>query len=184
MEVGPGYGLMSLMLLKQFDDIHIDWMLLGEENAVVANNDRKFENALCKVKNAYSDRINEIYCSIERDNLPEKKYDLIILTAVFEHFVLNPVDTMKKLALILKNDGKIILSTPDWGHTNIYQTWKEMPHSGEVSDIEYLEMLKCGHVYQYNKSELIEVISESGYNVLKYELSDADNHNVILVKNN
>lgn len=182
MEVGPGYGLMSLMLLKQFHDIHVDWVLLGGNDAVIANNDREFEGGLQKVKNAFPDRTKEIYCSLERDALPEKKYDLIIMTAVFEHFALNPVDTMIKLANNLEDNGRIILATPDWGHTYIYQSWEEMPHSENISDLEYSTLLKCGHAYQYDKEELFAVFSKSGFDVEKYSMSDANNHNVILTR--
>lgn len=182
MEVGPGYGLMSLTLLKQFRDICIDWILLKRDDAVVANNNREFEGGLQKIKNAFSDRTRDIYCSLERDDLPEKKYDLIILTEVFEHFALNPVDTMKKLMNILADNGRIILSTPNWGHTNIYQTWEEMPHSEDVSDVEYNSLLKCGHAYQYDKVELFDVFVRAGFDVEEYAMSDANNHNVILIK--
>lgn len=154
----------------------------GGGDAVVANNNREFERGLQKVKNAFSSRTREIYCSLERDNLPDRKYDLIILTAVFEHFALNPVDTMKKLANSLADNGRIILATPDWGHTNIYQSWEEMPHSKGMSDAEYNTLLKCGHAYQYDKEELNEVFMRAGLDIEKYGMSDANNHNVILVK--
>ncbi len=182
LEIGPGYGLMSLVLLTQFQDIHIDWMLMEGESGEIAENSRNFESGLRKVREKYSNRINEIFCSVERDYMSSKKYDLIILTEVFEHFAINPVEVMGKLVCKLEKGGKIILTTPNWGHLYIYQSWEEIPYNEGVSDARYKELLRCGHTYQYNKQELITIFNRVGLDIEKYNLSDNNNHNFVLVK--
>ncbi len=184
MEVGPGHGLMSLVLLKQFENIRLDWLLLGiaQEGKKLEDSDNWFDLGLKKVKTEFKDRIQEFYCILERDELPDKKYELIILTEVFEHFVVNPVNTMRKLADKLALNGRIILTTPNWGHLPIFQTWEEMPDSKDISEERYNQLLKCGHVYQYSKEELITIFNRAGLEVERYNLSDSNNHNFMLAK--
>lgn len=181
LEIGPGYGLMSLMLLKQFDNINIDWMLLNAESALIAENSCDFRAGLQKVKKFFPDRIAEIFGSVERDLTINKKYDLVILTEVFEHFALNPVSTMKKLAACLNMGGRIILTTPNWGKLFIYQSWKDMPDGKNVSDEEYKKLLQYGHSYQYDKDELIDIFDQAGLQIEKYNISDENNHNIVLI---
>lgn len=185
LEIGPGYGLMSLVLLKEFSDIKLDWIIFGEEKgSVFSEENGEFVNGLKKVKRWYGECINEIWGEIERDrfHMPEKRYNLIIMTEVFEHFVLKPLKVLKKIGNALKDDGVLILTTPDWGHVHIYQQWEDMPEDEEVDDIRYEQLLKCGHVYQYNKEELEDIFTRCGLMVVKYKLSDSGNHNYMLKK--
>ena len=52
------------------------------------------------------------------------------------------------------------------------------------SDLDtYLKLGKgMEHIYQYNKDELMEVIEEAGFIVVKYDKSVGGNHNLILKK--
>lgn len=178
-EVGPGYGLMSLFILKIYSDIHIDWLILDKQGEELPS---RFDEGLKKIKELYQDRVCDIYGMVERDTLSNKKYDLIIITEVLEHFALNPVKTVKKLVDKLYDNGKIVLTTPNWGHLPIYRNWRELPDAEDVSEKRYFELLECGHVYQYDKEELITIFSESGLRVERYELSDYNNHNFLLEK--
>lgn len=184
LEIGPGHGLMSLVLLNQFEKIHLDWLLLGsaQEGKRLEDSETWYDQSLKKVKAEFVDRVQEYYYILERDELPDKKYELIILTEVFEHFVVNPVNTMKKLVEKLELNGRIILTTPNWGHLPIYRTWEDMPDSRNISEERYHQLLKCGHVYQYSKEELIVIFSRVGLEIERYELSDSNNHNFVLVK--
>lgn len=184
LEIGPGYGLMSLVLLKQFESIHIDWLLLGdpEEGKRLEDSESKFDMGLKKIKEEYKNRVQEYYCFLERDELPDKKYGLIILTEVFEHFAVNPVNTMKKLVRKLEQNGRIVLTTPNWGHLPIYQTWEDLPDIRDISEERYKQLLRCGHAYQYSKEELITIFNRAGLSVEKYELSDGNSHNFVLAQ--
>lgn len=182
LEIGPGYGLMSLVLLKLSQKVNITWFLLGKKGMSLEESDSPFEAELRKVKKWAEGRVQEQYGILEKDELSEKKYDLIVLTEVFEHFVLNPVNTMKKLSDKLSDNGRIVLSTPDWGHLPIHQRWEDLPESEDISEERYFELLQCEHIYQYSKEELIIIFSKAGLSVEKYSLSDSDNHNFVLVR--
>ena len=74
------------------------------------------------------------------------------------------------------------MTTPDWGHLYMYESWKEMKDYSELeSEEQYLSMY-AGHTYQYSKAELDEIFQLSDLKIVKYALSDARNHNYILEK--
>ncbi len=61
-----------------------------------------------------------------------------------------------------------------------------MPNSEDVSKQEYQELLESvryGHTYQYTKEELITIFERAGLKIERYDLSDSNGHNIVLVKN-
>jgi 2-polyprenyl-3-methyl-5-hydroxy-6-metoxy-1,4-benzoquinol methylase len=186
LEIGPGFGLMSLVLLKLFDNIKIDWCLLGEDNdRLDLHKNEGYPKGLKKCKKKYDSRIKEIWGQIERSKFKlNQEYDLIICTEVFEHFVLNPLPTLQKMREALNDDGVLILTTPNWGHLHIYDSWREMPGAETVSNDRYWQLTKCGHTYQYTREELMEIIELSGLEVIDYKIADSNAHNFILKKIN
>lgn len=183
LEVGPGYGLMTLVLLKIFPNIQVDWLLMGKKNNTLLDDISPYAHSLKKIKTKYNGRINEWYDYIEKKECNiDKKYNLIILTEVLEHFALNPINTLKKLCHSLESGGKLVISTPNWGPAYKYKNWSEMPVCGEVSDDRYLQLLKAGHTYQYSKQELVEIFEQVGLEIEQYKISDSNNHNFLLKK--
>lgn len=142
-----------------------------------------YECGLRKIKQKYSDRINVEYGYVEMtDFVLKNQYELIILTEVFEHFALNPVNMMRKLANALAENGQIMLTTPNWGPAYIYKTWEDLPDPSEISNDRYMQLIQAGHVYQYSKDELIDIFLRSGLKVENYSISDSNNHNFVLIK--
>lgn len=185
LEIGPGYGLMSSVLIKYSEHMRIDWLLYGERENQLAELKREgYAKGLLKVKNKYKDRISENWDYIEKDDcqLGNEKYDLIIITEVFEHFVCNPVKTIEKCQKALKKNGRMILTTPNWGHLHLYKNWSDMPDICAVSDERYKELSKCGHAYQYSKGELDNIFEQANLKIFDYQLSDSNNHNYLLGK--
>lgn len=181
LEIGPGYGLMTAVLMRMYQNISVDWIIFGSEDELLRTNRDEYAKSLQKVKEKYKERIKTKYGYIEMgDYTIRDKYDLIIMTEVFEHFALNPVNTIRKLAAALKDGGRIILTTPNWGHIHIYDSWTELQNGEEITDIDYLRLIECGHIYQYSKDELFSVFKQAGLSVEKYELSDSNNHNFVL----
>ena len=133
------------------------------------------------MREKYRKQIGIQYGYIERDEyVILKKYDLIVMTEVFEHFALNPVKTIKKLSRALEKNGRFVLTTPNWGHVHIYDSWTELPESEEVDIKRYLQLTKCVHTYQYRKDELLSIFEKAELTVERYELSDENNHNFVL----
>ncbi|SCZ76081.1 class I SAM-dependent methyltransferase [Pseudobutyrivibrio xylanivorans] len=179
LEIGPGLGLMSYVFANLFPKTNIDWILLRDEESKKTS---RYEKGAAKVCTKYASRITAKYGMIEIDEsiIDTDKYDLIIMTEVFEHFALYPVVTMRNLRKGLKENGKMVLSTPNWGHLTTYSSWRQLPKNSEVSKERYLELLQCGHVYQYSKEEMVDIFRESGWNIEKYDVSESNNHNFLL----
>jgi len=184
LEIGPGHGLLSYTLKKIYRNIIIDWVCFDSKNKVIRESNENYERSLSKISKQYSEQeFNIIKGYIESDNfMLTKTYDVIIMTEVFEHFVANPLGTMKKLVNALNKNGRLYLSTPNWGHLYMYDSWKEMKSYSEIGNEEKYLSMYAGHTYQYSKEELDEIFAISGLQVVKYALSDAQNHNYTLAK--
>lgn len=178
LEIGPGMGLMSAVFLEMFDRISIDWYNFGKQEFTKSVNG--WYAHLQRIKEKYVNRVGEIWGYIERDKLSDKKYDMIILGEVFEHFAINPVETMLKFKNVLKEDGRLILTTPNWGPLFFFDTWRELPKNEDIDDARYMELLECGHVYQYNYDECKEVFAEAGFEIERYAVSEGNTHNIVL----
>ena len=183
LDIGPGKGLVSYLLLSLRDNICVDLLLFGDKNNELHLIDRSAVNGPLKLQKTFSDRVCVEYGLIELENIPfNRKYDLIVMTEVFEHFALNPVHTLKKIAKVLQDKGSILIATPDWGHIQTYATWKEMPTPHQISIDRYCKLCNWGHNYQYNFTELEEIFTEAGLKINQYERSVSGNHNFYLSK--
>lgn len=180
LDLGPGWGLISYIMKKINPDFDLSWLVFSEEYLESRKEINKYyEN----IKNKFNNHGKyAIYSGIIEDTSfkLEHKYDLIIMTEVMEHFVASPVQTLIKIARSLKENGLIYLSTPDWERLYYHESWKEMKEFGDFDNLDdYMEHHK-DHNYIYNKQELFEIFELCGLEVVKYKLSDFNNHNVIL----
>lgn len=184
LEIGPGHGLLSYVLKRIKRNINLEWICFDSKDKVSRESNENYERSLEKIRELYPEDsiiLNKGFFESDEYKL-EKKYDLIIMTEVFEHFVTNPLTLTKKISSALKLGGKLYLTTPDWGHLYMYESWKEMKDYSEFeSEEQYLSMY-AGHTYQYSKAELDEIFQLAGLKVVKYALSDARNHNYLLEK--
>ncbi len=177
LEIGAGQGLFSLTVHKLNPLIDIRWLMY--------NYDEKSGKAVSGKYTAYPDRLFKTYDGLieEPSYEIEDKFDIIVMTEVMEHFVTNPVNTLKKIRNMLKEDGYLYLSTPNWGHLTIYDNYRELPEWTGLNDYKNMSV-GTGHVYQYSKSELYEIFEESGLEIKKYALSDHNNHNIAAARKN
>lgn len=171
LEIGAGIGLFSLTTHKINPEIDIKWLCYNREE--------KSGQAVSGKYMGYPERLFETYYGVIEEPSYEihEKFDIIVMTEVLEHFVVNPVRTMKKIKYMLKEDGRLFLSTPNWGHLSLFGSYKELPEWTNMED--YVDM-QVGHAYQYSKKELEELLEESGFEVEKYALSDSNSHNIII----
>ncbi len=181
LEIGPGYGLLSYMLLSMFPNASMHWILFGKEQTELINTG--YGKRLAKVRLGMEGRITYSIGRIELDyELLKGQYDLVVMTEVFEHFALNPVPTMENIKKVLADEGRMFFTTPNWGHLFTFSSWKRLLSKEEISEDRYYELLQCSHVYQYSKEELLDVLQQSGWEIDKYGLSDGKNHNFLLKK--
>lgn len=157
-EIGPGIGIMSLSL-KKLMDIDITWLTIPNEEARWSELKKNTTAYILKKYN-----INIVTGFIETD-LFYDKYDIIVLAQVMEHFIFNPVNTFKKLATLLSDNGYIFCSVPEERiHYNV-QNYREIPYPEQLSQQErerrYL-INEFGHFHEYSYAEALGVFHEAG----------------------
>ncbi|MBP2245839.1 methyltransferase domain-containing protein [Paenibacillus xylanexedens] len=174
LEIGPGYGNLMATIISTFPNLSYDILSYAGYRRTLKTS--KY------IKEKYNKSLHQvIHGEIEDPSLMlPHKYDFIILTEVFEHFVCNPVQTMMKIKSFLTLKGKICLTTPNWGRIHTYKSWKDMPKFEEFETKKDYFSHNLGHNYQYNKDELLEIFQSSGFFVDFYELSSRNNHNFVL----
>lgn len=185
LEIGPGHGLLSYVLKKYLPEgASLEWICFDSKDKIRRESNENYDRSLDVIRDMYPNdeiMLEKGYIESDRYQLT-KQYDAIIMTEVFEHWVTNPLPVMKKLAAALKSDGRVFLTTPNWGHLYMYDSWKEMKDYKDLkSEEQYLSMY-AGHTYQYSRAELDEIFALAGLEVVKYALSDSNNHNYLLEK--
>lgn len=156
LDIGCGYGTLSLFTkrLTNCESYMIDFIDAYMSNKLISKYSFNFQ-----VKN------------IELESIPfeSKKFDTILFTEVLEHLNFNPIPTMKKLCNSLKEDGVLYLSTPDadeWGKlTTFYNDYKKMPMPNKSMSV------LDGHIYQYTKSEVSDILIECGLKIDRFDYS-------------
>ena len=172
LEIGPGYGLLSLILKKISGAFNLDWLSYG-------TNTKEDKNFSIITETFPGYEYSNIFGILEDPFFViNKKYDRIIMTEVFEHFSTNPVVVTKKIVQMLNDDGILYLSTPNWNRLGIYDTWKDLPDFDEMT----YGSKSFDHNYHYNKDELLEIFALSGLKVLKYDETIIGNHNFVLLR--
>ena len=110
--------------------------------------------------------------NIEKDSLPDQRaYDVAIMTEVLEHLNFQPVPTLKKIHASLRPGGTLFLSTPDadggWGRTT-----KHYPSLAAIPALDPKREWIDDHIWQYNETELQEVLRAAGFIIRKIERSE------------
>ncbi len=153
LDIGPAYGTLALFAKK----------FLGSsvQCASGIHNTGFITPISTQLSNKYNFDVFDM--NIEHtDYFPEYYFDFIVFTEVLECFVNHPVPTMKKIRKLLKEDGRLYLSTPDakqWGKTKHYKSYNDMPKP----QTKRTPMGK--HIYRFNWKELTNVFHESGFTV-------------------
>jgi len=155
LDIGCAYGTLALFCKRLFNsDIYcIDYIDTYISRELIERYKFKFQ-------------VN----NIELDEFPwETKFDIIIFTEILEHLNFHPTITLKKIRNLLTDDGVLYLSTPDaarWGRVTKYYASLDLipPPNRDMPIVD-------DHVYQYNKTELINVISDAGFKIDKFAYS-------------
>lgn len=97
---------------------------------------------------------NKLDLNYEKIPYPDNYFDTIVCGEVIEHLEC-PTKLIREINRVLKNGGKLILSTP----SSIY--YLEI-----LSDIIGLELEK-EHLYVFNRRKLVKMLNENGFQNLK-----------------
>lgn len=91
----------------------------------------------------------------------DNKFDVIFANQILEHLVY-PVEFVRKLALLLRSGGKIVMTTPNWAY--IKNTLPSFSQLGNPKNWEHLQFTADGdgHFFAYTADELIDVFNRAG----------------------
>lgn len=118
--------------------------------------------------------INADFENIEAANIPKMSFDYILLLDVIEHLG-NGEIFLKKIHQYLRQDGYLILSTPNIAHISVRLNLLR----GNF-DYENLGIMDRTHVHFYTKRTLLEIINTAKWDV-KLLLQTADFGQIPLV---
>jgi len=110
-------------------------------------------------------------------------FDVVLFTEVLEHLNFHPVPTLRKIAGLLAEGGRLYLSTPDaaeWGRLTKYYA-----SVGDIPQPEAGLARVDDHVYHYSRAELADVVAAAGLRVERWSYSpgaSGRHHNLALVK--
>jgi 2-polyprenyl-3-methyl-5-hydroxy-6-metoxy-1,4-benzoquinol methylase len=134
LEIGSGHGFFIESMEK------LNYNITGIE---ISKNKRKLSKRITKSKILNVNLINEL------PNI--KNLDAIVLFHVLEHLS-NPSDFLKKISIMLKSNGKIILEVPNSDDNQLN------------SNFAYKEFYwQRGHLHYFNPRSLKTVISKAGF---------------------
>ena len=115
-------------------------------------------------------------CDIERETMPydDNTFDAVLLAEVFEHLSVDPLHALSEIRRILKPDGKLVLTTPNLyflERVRQFLGFKEGVLWGSPADSfgELNEKGHRGHIRVHTKSELIDTLERSGYDIVRTE---------------
>ncbi|MBF0312029.1 MAG: class I SAM-dependent methyltransferase [Oligoflexia bacterium] len=110
--------------------------------------------------------LNIINNFLEKANLPEKYFDIVTMTDVFEH-IINPDEVLQAILKIIKKDGVLFIKVPN-GKFNVYKhaIRKKFLGRENADDFDSYE-----HVCHYSDITLRKMIEKNGYKVIETKIA-------------
>lgn len=182
LDIGPGFGFLTLIIKLMRPDFDIHWLSLALED---------------DTRQTYMDPSAKRYPIVQHIGMIEdpayelpETFDCIIMTEMLEHFAAAPAVTLRKIAGMLKEGGRIYLSTPNWERANFYASWRDIPpfpgdreayYKKNKSRVDWKD-LNLIHTYVYREEELRELFAECSLKVERFALNDCNNFNFVLTR--
>ena len=160
LEIGPGVGVCSLTL-KKLLNLDITWLTVPDEEPQW--NAWRSKSSLNLYKK-YDIHIKEAF--VETDDF-DGSYDIIFMSQVMEHFIFNPVATIRKLMSHLNEDGILCISVPDiiYNNPKNVESYKEIPYFDDLSPKDVVRRTMINnftHYHEYSYEEALELFDECG----------------------
>ena len=111
------------------------------------------------------------HCNIETEAFPfkDKTFDIILMMEVIEHLGINPINAIQESRRVLKDDGIFVLTTPNilrlQNLKSLICRGKQLATLRSLTQKEKLGYI--GHIREYTKKELKEILSYCGFKIYK-----------------
>ncbi len=108
-------------------------------------------------------------------------YDLIVFAEVLEHLVVNPTDLISALLALLKPDGFLYLTTPNFFRAENREKWLALENPQQVYPAADGNWDRHHHHREYGAAELLRFVQQAGGEVVAFYYSDCWDQNTELV---
>ena len=153
LEVGPGSGVYLPVLAEAFDTV------------TAADIEEAYLEHVKGLGSRYPN-LKFIVDDITASQLPKESFDLILCTEVIEHIADSP-SALYNLARLLKQDGVLILSTPQrFSPLEICARIAFLPGIVQIVRLIYKEpVIESGHINLLTEGELKNQLSNAGLRI-------------------
>jgi SAM-dependent methyltransferase len=95
-------------------------------------------------------------CDLKNELIPynDEAFDLVIFSEVLEHLDFHPLDLFQELSRVLKKDGKIIITTPNFKRLN--------NRIKLLLGREILEIIPGAHYREFTLPDILHLLDKSG----------------------
>jgi len=138
LDIGCGRGHMLSILRSK------GWDVLGVE---LSESSSAFAREVLKI-----DVVNK---SVEEIDFGNKSFDCITMWHVFEHLP-NPSDTLQKIKLILKKDGLIVISVPNFASLQ-----------SRISKEKWFHLDLPRHLFHFTPESISNILNQNGFEIFK-----------------
>lgn len=111
-------------------------------------------------------------CDLETGRFPcdDRQFDVVVFNEVIEHLRINPLHTLSEIRRCLKDDGLLMLSTPNlYGITMVAHYLVGKGIEDPVSAFrKYEETGHMGHLRTYSRVDIDNMLKASGFMVKGY----------------
>jgi len=145
-ELGPGLGSFISVAKNQGHDVH------GIEYSDYAVNFIKKTHGIENIQKGTID-------SVKKDEFPE--FDVFAMFAVIEHLY-NPLETLKTINSMIKDNGLLFLSTGVFGSFN-----------QRIAGKKWIILNPDEHLYFFTKNSMEEYLNKAGFELVHMETNGA-----------
>lgn len=133
---------------------------------------KKFIMEAKELEMSYQSKFNVL--DIEKEVLPDKKYDTIVMAAVIEHLE-NPSRVLPLLKRYLNNEGRIIITSPTKRARHILSAGSKFRL---FSPADFSE-----HRNYFSKSDFVELMDTASLKIIHYETFEFGLNRLIVAEN-
>ena len=125
LEIGGGHGSVMQVLKEE-----------GYDTSSVTNNENEYHNLTGR-------KLNPILCDMHNLNKIESKFDLILISHVFEHSFA-PYVLMTEFNEVLKNNAIVVIIVPNQDHKWVYESYHYIvPTKDQLKNLGIKTGFKC-----------------------------------------
>jgi 2-polyprenyl-3-methyl-5-hydroxy-6-metoxy-1,4-benzoquinol methylase len=141
---------------------------LGFKITSVDNSDKDWKS------NKLKKELNLVILDLESKNFSKllgiKKFNMVVLTEVFEHLRIDPIQLILEIRSILKTNGYLYLTTPNARRMpNLKSFFYDKENNCDLHlNYSHLRIKKfCGHYREFLPNELVIFFSKMGFKVVQ-----------------